>query len=108
MPVISATPERSLTQRMEALAKANGIRAQRANLKRDLKAGRVSIAQVIDAPPGYVLTAKTYDLLVAAPKFGRVKANRALAVCRINPAKTVGGLTDRQRGELVRRLEQTR
>ena len=33
-------PERSLTQRMDALKRANEIRTRRARLKRDLKAGR--------------------------------------------------------------------
>ena len=36
-------PERSLVQRMEALQRANEIRTKRATLKRDLKAGKVSI-----------------------------------------------------------------
>ena len=35
-----AAPERSLVQRMEALQRANDIRSRRAQLKRDLKAGR--------------------------------------------------------------------
>ena len=39
----TAAPERSLVQRMEALQRANEIRTKRASLKRDLKAGRVSI-----------------------------------------------------------------
>jgi hypothetical protein len=37
------TPERSFNQRTDALARANEIRSQRAQLKRDLKAGRHSI-----------------------------------------------------------------
>src|SRR5207302_749250 len=39
----AAAPERSLTQRMDALQRANEIRSRRAQLKRDLKAGRQSI-----------------------------------------------------------------
>ena len=35
----SMAPERSLNQRMDALARANQIRIKRAQLKRDLKAG---------------------------------------------------------------------
>ena len=46
-----ATPERSLTQRMEALTRANEIRTRRAQLKRDLKAGRVSIHDLLLEPP---------------------------------------------------------
>jgi hypothetical protein len=94
-------PERSLTQRMEALKRANDIRTRRAGLKRDLKAGRVHIHGLLLDPPEYLETAKVFDLLLAVPKYGRVKVNRILTQCRISPSKTVGGLSERQRGELV-------
>jgi hypothetical protein len=94
-------PVRSLDQRMEALKRANDIRVKRAQLKKDLKAGTVSIEQILAAPPEYVSTAKVFDMLMAVPKFGRVKASRFLTLCRISQAKTVGGLSDRQRAELI-------
>ena len=94
-------PERSLDQRMDALKRANGIRTARAQLKRDLKGGRTTIHELLDQPPEYVMTAKVFDMLLAVPKYGRVKANRVLNQCRISPAKTIGGLSERQRGELV-------
>ena len=97
----AAAPERSLTQRMEALERANQIRTRRAQLKRDLKAGRVSIHNLLLDPPEYLETAKVFDLLLAVPKYGRVKVNRILTQCRISPSKTVGGLSERQRNELV-------
>ena len=40
-------------------------------------------------------------MLMAVPKFGRVKAPRLLNQCRISQSKTVGGLSDRQRQELI-------
>jgi hypothetical protein len=40
-------------------------------------------------------------MLMAVPKFGRVKAARFLNQCRISQSKTVGGLSDRQRAELI-------
>jgi hypothetical protein len=94
-------PERSLNQRMDALKRANEIRTQRARLKRDLKAGRTRIHGLLLDPPDYLLTAKVFDLLLAVPKYGRVKVNRILTHCRISPSKTIGGLSDRQRNELV-------
>jgi hypothetical protein len=98
---VGAAPERSLTQRMDALKRANEIRTQRASLKRDLKAGRKQIHGLLLNPPEYLLTAKVFDLLLAVPKYGRVKVNRILTQCRISPSKTIGGLSERQRGELV-------
>ena len=93
----STAPERSLNQRMDALARANQIRIQRAQLKRDLKAGRLSIHTLLLDPPEYVETAKVFDMLLAVPKYGRVKVNKILAHCRIAPSKTIGGLSERQR-----------
>lgn len=97
----SSAPERSLNQRMDALQRANEIRTRRAQLKRDLKAGRVSIHTLLLDPPEYVETAKVFDMLLAVPKYGRVKANKVLSTCRISPSKTIGGLSERQRTELV-------
>ncbi len=94
-------PVRSLDQRMEALKRANDIRVRRAQLKKDLKDGRVEIEAILRTPPQYVETAKVFDILMAVPKFGRVKAARLLNQCRISQSKTVGGLSERQRTELV-------
>lgn len=95
-------PERSLEQRMDALEKANDIRSHRAKLKRDLAAGRISFEQLLDDPR--CATMKAWDALVALPKIGRVKANRALSRVRMSPSKTLGGLSDRQRQELLEHL----
>ena len=73
----------------------------RAQLKRDLKAGKANIQALLLDPPEYVVTAKVFDMLLAVPKYGRVKTNRILNQCRISPSKTIGGLSDRQRAELV-------
>jgi hypothetical protein len=97
----SAAPERSLVQRMDALQRANQIRTRRAQLKRDLKGGRISIHDLLRDPPDYLETAKVFDMLLAVPKYGRVKVNKILVTCRISPSKTIGGLSERQRNELV-------
>jgi len=100
----TTAPERSLNQRMEALQRANEIRSRRATLKRDLKAGRASIHKLLQDPPKYVETAKVFDMLLAVPKYGRVKANKILHTCKVSPSKTIGGLSQRQRDELVATL----
>lgn len=86
---------------MGALGRANEVRTRRAVLKRDLKAGRVRLKDILLEPPAWVETMKMLDLLLAAPKYGRVKANKALRSCFVSPSKTVGGLSTRQRAELV-------
>ena len=97
----NTAPERSLGQRMDALGKANEVRSRRAALKADLKRGAVNIHDILDAPPEFLLTAKVQDLLMAAPKCGRVKSAKIMEQCRISPSKTIGGLSERQRTELL-------
>ena len=99
-----AVPERTHDQRMRALRRANEIRTQRAKLKRDLKAGKVKVETLLLDPPEYVMSAKAFDMILAVPTYGRVKANRILSQCRISPSKTIGGLSERQRAELVGQL----
>ena len=94
-------PARTLDQRRRALRHANEIRIGRARLKRELASGRVRIEDVIAEPPEFARTAKVYDLLLALPKVGPAKAARSLTRCRIAPSKTLAGLTDRQRHELI-------
>lgn len=104
----TAAPERSHVQRMDALQRANEIRTRRAQLKRDLRAGKTRIDQLLTDPPEFLETAKVFDMLLAVPKYGRVKANKILQQCRISPSKTVGGLSERQRAELVELLTRPR
>jgi hypothetical protein len=98
---LNIAPERSLDQRMDALQRANLVRSKRAALKVDLKRGAVTISSVLSKPPEFLLTAKVIDVLMAAPKCGRVKSARIMEQCRVSPSKTVGGLSDRQRSELL-------
>ena len=88
-------------QRDEALKQANHVRTKRARLKRDLRAGGVSFYPLLDNPPDYLKNAKVAEILLAVPKYGQVKVHKALTVCRISPSKTFGGLSPRQRDELI-------
>jgi hypothetical protein len=100
-PLTDSSFERSYEQRIEALNKANWIRTRRAELKRDLKAGRRQLVSVLLSPPEWIDTMKLADLMLATPKLGRVKVNKLLSRCKVSPSKTVGGASDRQRRELV-------
>ncbi|MGH2897906.1 MAG: integration host factor, actinobacterial type [Solirubrobacteraceae bacterium] len=106
-----SAPPRSLGQRLDALDRANDVRTRRARLKKDLKAGRVQIVALLADPPQCIETMKVFDLLLAVPKVGRVRVDRMLMQCRISQSKVVGrpgecggGVSDRQRAELLARL----
>ena len=94
-------PGRSLEQRRRALERANEVRVARAKLKNDLASGDADLAPLIVNPPEFVASAKVVDLLVSLPRIGQVRARQILGRARIAPTKTLGGLTSRQRGELV-------
>jgi len=100
----AVTPARSAAQRLEALRRANEIRLGRAQLKKNLATSSVRISDILLTPPECARTQKVDDLLLALPKYGPVRVARLLAHCRISPSKTVAGLSDRQRQELISRL----
>jgi hypothetical protein len=97
----SNVPGRSVEQRRQALQRANAVRTARAKLKKDLASGKANLAPMILDPPDFASSAKVVDLLVSLPKIGQVKAHQILSHARIAPTKTLGGLTGRQRSELL-------
>ena len=99
------TPARSTDQRREALALANEVRLQRAALKAQLKRGELSVVVLIEDPPHYLASARIAELLKALPAYGPIKVERLLSSCQVSPRKTIAGLNDRQRRELIAVLE---
>ena len=95
----TTAPVRSHEQQLAALEKANGIRIARAAFKRDLTAGKAAAAVEMNEP--WLQTMKIATLLLAVPRLGPVGAKRVMLACRISPAKTIGGLSQRQREELA-------
>ena len=101
---LSVASTRSSERRMIALRQANEVRSLRAKLKQDLREGTVRLDQILATRPGYLATAEVFDLLVAVPKIGPVKAAHLLNLARISPSKTVGDLSERQRARLIELL----
>src|SRR6266542_6146815 len=89
VPVVSRTPApgRSPEQRLRALARANEVRLARAQLKREVAAGRIALARVLAGPPSCAQTAKVRELLLVVPRIGPARADRVLARCRIAYAR---------------------
>jgi hypothetical protein len=97
----AGVPGRSHEQRLRALERANEVRTARAKLKQQLASGEIELVQILADPPACVRTARVRDVLLVVPKIGSARAGRILAQCRIAHSKTLDGLTDRQRGELI-------
>jgi hypothetical protein len=99
MPLPELDPE----QRRAALAKAAEARRIRAELKQMLKAGEVSLAQVLDRAETADALAKmkVTDVLEAMPAYGPVKARRLMEDLDIAPTRRLRGLGPRQREALL-------
>ena len=105
MPENSAAagvPGRSREQRLRALEQANDVRTARAELKKELASGKIELVQILADPPPYMRTARVRDVLLVLPKIGSAKVARILGQCGIAHSKTLGGLTERQRDELIK------
>jgi len=101
---VSVASIRLRERRMNALRQANQVRGLRAKLKQDLREGTVRLEQILAIGADYLASAEVFDLLVAVPKIGPVKAAHLLTIARISPSKTVAGLSARQRARLIELL----
>ena len=92
------TPE----QRADALVKAAAARAERAEVKRQLKAGETTLAEVVkDAATNAVLAKMAVlDLLRAMPGVGDVRAKQIMERLGIAESRRIGGLGPNQRQAL--------
>lgn len=95
-------------QHIQALQKANAVRLARAEVKRLVAEGKHTVEQVIS--PFYenawaVGTMPVGDLIMAQHRWGRTRTRRFLASLPISEMKTIGALTNRQRGAIRSRLD---
>ena len=92
-------------QRLRALGRANEVRLARAELKRRIAVGDVSVADVILDPPEEVSSWAIGDLLLSQRRWGSTRCRKFLARNHITETKQIGALTDRQRRLLASQLE---
>jgi hypothetical protein len=86
------------------LEEANRVRFARADAKRDLKRGRLTLYDLLMDPSEELKGAKVEEMLLAVRGIGRVKVNRIMREAGISRAKTLVGLTHGQRDRLIRAL----
>jgi hypothetical protein len=97
-----STEDEQAGQRLAALRLANDARSARAELKRDIATGAVSVIEALDHPRPPADRRLVTELLVSQPGCGR--AARLLAPDTIGEAELLGDLTARQRHLLAGRL----
>ena len=93
------------SQCMRALARANEVRLARAALKRDVAAGRRSVAEVVNELPWETQSMTLAELLCSQRRWGRARSRKLLNSLGLSEGKQLGTLTERQQGILVRALE---
>src|SRR5947209_18091184 len=92
-------------QRLRALGRANEVRLARAELKRRIAVGDVSVADVILDPPEEGSSSAIGDLLPSQRRWGSTRCRKFLSRNHIMETKQIGALTDRQRRLLAGQLE---
>lgn len=108
MATLVRPPARSAEQRAAALARANDVRTRRAQVKRELVTGELSIGDVLLDPPECLLSMRVGDLVCSLPRFGERRAARFLSRVPVSAVRRVGGLTFRERKRLAWLLRDVR
>ena len=100
-----AIPQLSPEDRQAALEKAKAARIKRAQVRDDLKAGKLTLAQVVDMKDDPVIgRMKVSTLIESLPGYGKAKASKIMDELGISATRRVKGLGARQREQLIEQL----
>jgi hypothetical protein len=104
--VTPTPPALSQEQRVEASRLAVANRRRRAEVKRLVKSGALSLDELftLAAREECVAQMRAYDLISALPAIGEVKAERIMKSASIAQTRRIRGLGPKQRAELFRAL----
>ena len=102
--MLRRAPERTVQERRSALEEANRIRFARADAKRGLKRGDLSLYELLMNPSEELKGAKVEEMLLAVRGMGRIKVTRIMREAGVSRSKTLVGLTHGQRDRLIRAL----
>lgn len=100
-----AIPQLSSEARAEALEKAKAARIKRAEVREDLKSGKLSVEDVLDMKDDPVVgRMKVSTLIETLPGYGKAKAEKVMRELQIAESRRLRGLGERQRAALLERL----
>ena len=100
-----AIPKLSADERAKALEKAKAARAKRAQIRDDLKSGKLSVKQVLDMRGDDVVgRMKVSTFIETLPGYGKAKAEKIMAELKIAESRRLRGLGERQLSALLDRL----
>jgi hypothetical protein len=98
-----SVPELDPEQRRQALEKAAEARRVRAELKQMLKAGELTISELLDRAEDsdHVQKMRVSEVVSSMPGYGKVKARRLMEELDIAQSRRVRGLGPNQRERLL-------
>lgn len=100
-----AIPQLSPAERQAALEKAKAARIKRAQVREDLKSGKLSLKKVLAMKEDPVVgRMKVSTLIETLPGYGKAKAEKIMAELRIAESRRLRGLGERQEAALLERL----
>lgn len=91
-------------QHLVALQRANKVRLARAELKRRIGAGEITVGEVVLGTTWEAASMTVADLLMSQKRWGRTRCRKFLSAIPLSEAKTVGSLTERQRRAVAQAL----
>lgn len=95
-------------QNMMALERANRIRLARAELKRRIASGDLTVADVLLEPAEEVEGMEIVELLTSQKRWGATRCNKFLDSIGLPETKTVRSMTERQRSAVAAVLQSRR
>ncbi|MDD6289782.1 MAG: integration host factor, actinobacterial type [Eggerthellales bacterium] len=100
-----AIPTLTKEERQAALEKAKAARIQRAEIREQLRTGKLSVAQVVAMREDEVVgRMKVTTLIETLPGYGKAKAEKIMKELGIAESRRLRGLGERQREALLERL----
>ncbi len=100
-----AIPQLTAEERKAALEKAKAARIRRAEVREELKAGKLTVKQVLDMKEDEVVgRMKVSTLIETLPGYGKAKAEKLMTELHIASSRRLRGLGERQQAALLERL----
>ena len=96
-----AVPTISNEERLEALKKASALRSARAELRAALKAGEITIKDVVENPDAAAQGMKVATLIATLPGYGTVKTQKVMDELGIAENRRIRGLGAKQKEALL-------
>lgn len=88
-------------QHIQALQRANEVRLARAELKREVGRGAISVGEVLLNSPWEAASMTIAELLTSQRRWGTTRCSKFLAGIGMPETKTVASMTERQRSLLA-------